>query len=321
MHDENIHRLPPLESGDWRQRRRRKKIALGLTALLLLALAGMGATRYGYPTWQKYTHQLAEIPGLRDSLAGFAKRVDIAEEKLRAWAGDRDSLQERMQKLETKMSHGLQLARKQSQELIIQSQHRMQAEIDRRAEMMQARLDRLESSHESERARMARLEADVTAVRQDLSREIAAGRQDASRDLARVDQQLAGLDRQVDRGRRNVDALTWQLDRRRVDFEITKNHSRELAPGISLGVTRTDIGYRRFDGWLWLLPDRRTVWVRGQGAQQPVVFYSKQDGRPRELVITHVTKNSVVGYLLLPAQSASGAGGPLAQNTAQALTQ
>ena len=46
------------------------------------------------------------------------------------------------------------------------------------------------------------------------------------------------------------------------------------------------------------MPDRRTIWLRGQSAQEPLTFYGASDGRKRELVITQVTRDSVVGYLL-----------------------
>jgi hypothetical protein len=69
---------------------------------------------------------------------------------------------------------------------------------------------------------------------------------------------------------------------------------------VSLNVTGTDISHRRVTGWMWVMPDRRTIWLRAQGAQQPVVFYGCQDGKRRELVITNVTKDSATGYLLLP---------------------
>jgi hypothetical protein len=51
---------------------------------------------------------------------------------------------------------------------------------------------------------------------------------------------------------------------------------------------------------MWVMPERRTIWLRGQGAQQPVTFYGLEDGKKRELVITQVAKNSVVGYLIVP---------------------
>jgi hypothetical protein len=84
----------------------------------------------------------------------------------------------------------------------------------------------------------------------------------------------------------------------RVTFSVPMNHSRQLIPGISLGVTATDTGRQRMNGWMWLMPDRRTIWLRDQ-RQGPVVFYGHEDGKRRELVITRVTPNSVTGYLQL----------------------
>ena len=52
------------------------------------------------------------------------------------------------------------------------------------------------------------------------------------------------------------------------------------------------------------MPDRRTIWLKGQNAGEPVSFYGHEDGKKRELVITNVTKGSVTGYLLLPGESA-----------------
>ena len=91
----------------------------------------------------------------------------------------------------------------------------------------------------------------------------------------------------------------------RIDFELSKGHSRELAPGISLGITRTDVAFRHVSGWMWVLPDRRTIWLRQQGAQEPVDFYGYNDGKKRELVITSVTKGSVAGYMLLPKEGSA----------------
>jgi sortase A len=87
---------------------------------------------------------------------------------------------------------------------------------------------------------------------------------------------------------------------RRVAFRVAENHSRELAPGISIGLSWTDPGRRVVNGWMWLMPERRTIWLRDQSADQPIVFYGYADGRERKLVITQVTPNSVSGYLVLP---------------------
>jgi sortase A len=90
---------------------------------------------------------------------------------------------------------------------------------------------------------------------------------------------------------------------RKLPFSVSTNHSRELAPGISIGLTRTDAAGHRVDGWMWVMADRKTIWLREQSARQPVVFYGARDGRRRELVITAVTKNSMAGYLMIPSVS------------------
>lgn len=54
---------------------------------------------------------------------------------------------------------------------------------------------------------------------------------------------------------------------------------------------------------MWVASEHRDIWLRGQEALQPVIFYGSRDGQKRELVITNVAKNSVTGYLLLPKQA------------------
>lgn len=87
---------------------------------------------------------------------------------------------------------------------------------------------------------------------------------------------------------------------RRVAFQVAGSHSRQLAPGISLGLSWTDPGRHLVNGWMWLMPERRTIWLRNQPVDKPVVFYGYSDGRERKLVLTRVTANSVAGYLVLP---------------------
>lgn len=87
---------------------------------------------------------------------------------------------------------------------------------------------------------------------------------------------------------------------RKVSFRVSTSHSQELASEILFGVTRTDATHRCVDGWMWVINRRRTIWLRRQRAEEPVVFYGYQDGKKRELMITRVTADSVAGYLLLP---------------------
>lgn len=81
----------------------------------------------------------------------------------------------------------------------------------------------------------------------------------------------------------------------RVFFNISIGHSRQLAPGISIGIDKTEPSGFQVDGWMWIMPERHTVWLKHLPAQQRVTFY--QSGEQRELLITEVTANSAAGYL------------------------
>jgi len=142
---------------------------------------------------------------------------------------------------------------------------------------------------------------------------LTATRREAQDNHAATGERLASLQQSQQRDRQDVDTMASRLAVRRVDFGVPKGHSRDLAPGFSLGVTGTDVSTRRVSGWMWVLPDRRTIWLRNQSAQEPVVFYGLGDGKKRELVITHVTRNSVVGYLVLPGEGAGELAGSVAR--------
>ncbi|HEY6343583.1 MAG TPA: class D sortase [Bryobacteraceae bacterium] len=85
----------------------------------------------------------------------------------------------------------------------------------------------------------------------------------------------------------------------RIGFSIPLHHSRELAPGISLGISDADTARQDVNGWMWLMPDHRTIWLKSQRTNDPVVFYSEQSGKRREVHITGIGRDSVTGYLLL----------------------
>src|SRR5450432_1362602 len=99
------------------------------------------------------------------------------------------------------------------------------------------------------------------------------------------------VDRTVSRSqiRRAPNDVDHNSGPRKVRFEVFKSHSRELAPGISMGLTGTDVAGLRVDGWMWVMHDRRTIRLLHQRALDPVIFY--RDGGRRELVITNVSAN------------------------------
>jgi hypothetical protein len=73
-----------------------------------------------------------------------------------------------------------------------------------------------------------------------------------------------------------------------------------VAPGISLTVSDTNVSYQRVEGRIHVVPDGRILWIRGQGIEQPVRFYSHEDERAYEVVFTRVNKDGAIGYVLMP---------------------
>ena len=111
---------------------------------------------------------------------------------------------------------------------------------------------------------------------------------------------LAGVDQRSSQSTTDLESVHRKIDQERTGFELAVNHDRELAQGVNLNVSHTDVLHQRFDGWIWLLPDHKTISIHSRGVQQPLTFYSQGDERPRELVITRVTKYTVIGYILQP---------------------
>ncbi|MBI1789621.1 MAG: hypothetical protein HYR60_18970 [Acidobacteria bacterium] len=314
----NLHSGRPDDT--YQQERRFKSSSKGQWVVMaLIALALAGAVTLGYPELQKHGVMLTQIPGLQDALNAAGKKIEAAEENLRSWNLDLDSLRQRVAGLDARLGSGLRAAKKEMQEAATRSQQRAQAELDQHMEKLRTRLERIEAGQQVEQARTAKLEEEVAGVRGQLSRQVARLEQDRAGDLANAGQQMTRLDQRIDNGRRDFDTFAKRFDRQRIGFEAGLNHRRELAPGVSLTVSHTDVSHQTANGWVWLMPDRRTLWLRGRGLQQPLTFYSAADGRPRELVLTRVTKYSVIGYLVLPDDTRSSARTPVVEGRDQAV--
>jgi sortase A len=95
-------------------------------------------------------------------------------------------------------------------------------------------------------------------------------------------------------------------DPHRIEFQVVERHSRQVAPGVSIGLSSVDPETQRITGWMWIMPDRRTIWLRNQSVREPIVFYGETDGRARKLVITRVTRGSITGYYVVSGPPDAG---------------
>jgi hypothetical protein len=90
--------------------------------------------------------------------------------------------------------------------------------------------------------------------------------------------------------REPVERKTW--------FSVDLHHSREVGAGVSMGITDADPESQEVEGWLWLMPERRTVWLHSQAVGDPLALRGGENGRKREVVITKITGSAVSGYLV-----------------------
>jgi hypothetical protein len=286
---------PPHHTGAW--------IALALLAIAIAALCW-----YGYPTLSHAPAMLTQFPGLQKSVEDVNGRVADTEAKLKDWSSSHQNLQDHVAALQKEMASRFQAARNQARDLSAQVYQRVQTEVAAQTLEIRTRLARIESTGAADRANLDKLRTEVATLRQETAQQaqqLQNVRGDIERDGVNRDRQLASVNDQVGLATRNVEGLARKLEVKRVNFEVTRNHSQQIAEGVLLGLTGTDVDHRRVTGWMWVVPDHRTIWLRGQGAQEPVVFYGYQDGKRRELVITSVTRNSVTGYVLLPGDADS----------------
>ena len=258
-------------------------------AVIFLFLALAGASVYAYLALQKHNVQLGELPGVQESMGMLGERLGSVEASLSTWSVNWAAVEEKLGRLEGRVNSAGVSARKQAQQLVAQLHERMSTELDDRARVLETRMTRLEKDREAERARLEQLQEQVAAVRGDTGRDLGS----LSAQVTLNEGRLNELDRE----------LGQQGLRERVDFEMGTGYTREIAAGVSLRLTNADVRYQRVKGWVWLLPDRKTLWVKQLGIQQPLRFYRKEgasDGA-HELVITRVSKDGAAGYLLLPA--------------------
>jgi len=273
-----------------------------VAAVVLAVLIGLGW--YFYPSLSQAPAVLAKLPGLEKSFGDLGGRVTATEAKLQDWLAGQHELQQRVADLQKETEARFRYARKQAGDLRAELSKRIHGEVLAETQALETQVASLQAKSEADQALIEKLQTDLAALREETGKQAAQlenMHSEIAHDGSARDQQIASLNEQVGQESRDVDGLNKKLAVKRVDFEVTKNHSRDLGDGISLGVTGTDVSHRRVTGWMWVLPDRRTIWLRGQGAQEPVIFYGTRDGKRKELVITNVTRDSISGYLLLPA--------------------
>ena len=288
----------------WQTSRRRHWIFDILVTLVVLGLAG--AAWYAYPIFKKHEAGMAQLPDMQKAVGALQDDLKAAGSKFDSWTADQQTFSDRTDRALRDLRGRVEAAKTEASEAASAMLDRVQGEFGAKIDKVQTQLADLVSARAADQERIASLERGLKEVREQGDRH----EQDLAAVQRRVDEQESLSQRQIadvtdlkqteQKDRRDFDSLNDKLAVERVDFEVTKNHQSDVAPGVTLAVTGIDLPHHSITGWVWLVADRRTIWLRNQATQQPVEFYSTADSKKRELVITHAANDSVAGYLLLP---------------------
>lgn len=285
---------------NWRAKQRRPGY-LG-PACGVLALAVAAGAWYALAMLKRHDSLLAQSAGVKQSVDRLGGRVEQQSARLSESSSNVEQLRQQISDLRREMRWRIEAAKRQAGHSAEELFTRVQKQVDGEIDGIKAKVARLELSRDADQVLIADLQNQLAGLRKEMTEQTQKLNDRIAESGAGAEREIAGLQAAQEQDRKDVDGLNRKLAIRRIDFEVDKGRNVELAPGISLEISGTDVAYRRVSGWMWVLPDRRTIWLRDQGAQVPVVFYSNTDGKKRELVITGVTPHSAVGYLLIPSE-------------------
>jgi hypothetical protein len=182
----------------------------------------------------------------------------------------------------------------------------MKSETGKSLQTLQNRVTGVESIQRENSEEVGRLRNELAGVRQELAsvREENIRHANQIGQIEQADQStrndVSGLHRRLSSNQTAVNALSYQIERKRIDFELKNGSTQQIVDDIYVTIKKTDVERQRVDGWVQIASDGRIVWLRGEGAQTPIDFSSRADARPYQLVFTRVQRDSTVGYVLVP---------------------
>jgi hypothetical protein len=296
---------------------RRKGHPFLTAALVLLAIGLAGFAWYAYPILGRHDALLSQtqlqIPTIQRYVMSLDDDAKAMDARIRDWSSRQEDLRSQLTKVRGDLMARVESAKKQASDSSIAMIERVRGEFGTQIDGVKTEMAREEASSAGDREQISRLQQELAQVRGQVNQqgqELASVQGRVEQNAASSQQEFAAVKNTQQQDRHDFDTYSDKFAVKRVDFEVTKNHGSEVAPGIVLEVNSTDISYQRVSGSVLVNPDGRTIWLRQLKVQEPVFLSSFADGRTRELVITRVSKNGAVGYALVPAKDATTSQAP-----------
>jgi chromosome segregation ATPase len=284
----------------------RRTRALWVIVILLVAGAA-GFFWYGSPLLSEHRGLLGKMPVLQSALNDITTQIKATERQIGGWANDHAALSDRVSKIEESVTSNLKTVRNEARNEARLTGQQIKQETGQSLQALQNRVTAVESIQREHSEEDAKLRNELAGVRQELAGAREENARQASQIASQIEQagqsmrnNLSGLDRRLSSNQMAVSALGYQVGRKRTDFELQNGRTQQIVDSIYVTVKKTDVERQRVDGWVQIASDGRFVWLRGQGAQNPIDFSSRADARPYQLVFTQVGHDNAKGYILVP---------------------
>lgn len=270
---------------------------------------GLGATAwYANSRIGDQDGLIGELRGWPAAVSAVRQRVVAAEQRLADLPKDFDALHGRLTGLDSKVTAGLARTQKESREMgssLRKEIASVRSGVSAQEQASAARIRELESQQQAQVTRTAQLEREVAR----LNTQVAGLRGDLNSASDGHARETAALRQDLQRTTGRVEQVASFGNRARTRFEATPGKTVEIAPGLLLHISKVDVRYRRFAGWLQLVNDSaRFLWLRDQSVLQTVPFYTGKQALRHDLVVTDLSPGGVTGYLIFPTQSELQAG-------------
>ena len=235
----------------------------------------------GTSQWMETTSQ--QIAGLRDTVstsdATHAKKLD---------ALGRD-LEDARHQAEVTVGHAKMEAQRHAENLARQLAEEQQQQ--------QQRLTEVQQSAATANTKIDGVSSDVAATKSDVA--AAKTQLDSTvTELKRVTGDLGVLSDRIATNGQELAALRALGERSYYEFNVAKSKAPQRVANVQLWLRKADPKRSRFT--LAIQSDDRTVEKRDKTINEPVQFFVSKTRQPYEIVVNHVTKDSITGYLAVP---------------------
>lgn len=277
-------------------------------AVAALVAAGLVAFVYSTPL-EKWMETSPVVGKLSDGMAAATDRLRIVESQIGAIKDETAELRAAEANLDRRVTEVTAASKKVLTDAgaalrreWMAANANLRATSDARIAALEREQRTMSEANAKLAARADSLQRELTQVNGRLAsmdthfnKSMQIARADAAQSNAEIREFVNGVSARADR-------TASYVDRPRVRFEAKAGGSTEIAPGILLHVTRTNISHRRFHGWIHLVEDGKIIWLRDQSSLQSIPFQTGKQALRNDLIVTGLTKAGVTGYLVFPSK-------------------